>query len=94
VFINQNRDGSSKFASGHDFRRSFGSRWAPKVMPIVLKERMRHESIETPMAFYVGKNSNLTADALWRVQSVELGEMLSNIQSPEPVHELGGGQLN
>lgn len=91
VIVNQNRDGSSKYASAHDFRRSFGSRWASKVMPIVLKELMRHESIETTMAFYVNANSDSTADALWAVQSAEVGEMLSNIQIPEPMHELGAG---
>lgn len=91
VVVNKNRDGSAKYASAHDFRRSFGSRWASKVMPIVLKELMRHESIETTMAFYVNANSDSTADALWAVQSADVGEMLSSIQIPEPVHELGGG---
>jgi integrase len=91
VIVNKNRDGSIKYASAHDFRRSFGSRWAPKVMPIVLKELMRHESIETTMAFYVGANADQTADALWAVQSDEIGEMLSNIHCEEPMHELGAG---
>lgn len=40
VIVNQNRDGTPKFASAHDFRRAFGARWARKVMPIVLKELM------------------------------------------------------
>ncbi len=34
-------------------------------MPQVLKELMRHESIETTMKYYVGHNAQLTADALW-----------------------------
>jgi integrase len=54
-----------KFASAHDLRRSFGARWARRVMPQVLKELMRHESIETTMKYYVGHNAQLTADALW-----------------------------
>jgi integrase len=90
VVVNKNRDGTPKFASAHDFRRSFGSRWAHKVMPLVLKELMRHESIETTTAFYVGANTEATADALWAVQSDEIGEMLSNIQSLDPQYELGG----
>ena len=34
-----------KFASAHDLRRSFGERWAERVLPKVLMELMRHESI-------------------------------------------------
>jgi integrase len=54
-----------KFASAHDLRRSFGERWASRVMPQVLMELMRHESIETTLRFYVGKNAERTADVLW-----------------------------
>jgi integrase len=54
-----------KFASAHDLRRSFGERWALRVMPQVLMELMRHESIDTTMQFYVGRNAERTADALW-----------------------------
>ena len=59
------KTGKVKFASAHDLRRSFGERWARLVMPQVLKELMRHESIETTMKYYVGHNAQLTADALW-----------------------------
>ena len=45
------KTGKVKFASAHDFRRSFGERWAPRVMPQVLMELMRHESIETTLKF-------------------------------------------
>src|SRR5262245_59744978 len=38
---------AGKFASAHDLRRSFASRWSTKVMPAVLKEQMRHCSIKT-----------------------------------------------
>ncbi|WP_428303919.1 hypothetical protein [Lacipirellula sp.] len=36
-------------------------------MPTVLRELLRHESIETTMRFYVGQNAEATADELWRV---------------------------
>lgn len=52
-------------ASAHDLRRSFGFRWSRRVMPAVLKELMRHASIETTMTFYVGQNAEATADELW-----------------------------
>jgi integrase len=55
----------AKYASAHDLRRSFGERWASKVMPQVLMELMRHESIETTMKFYVGRNAQTTAAVLW-----------------------------
>lgn len=54
-----------KYASAHDLRRSFGERWASKVMPQVLRELMRHESIETTMRYYVGRNAQATAAVLW-----------------------------
>ena len=54
-----------KFASAHDLRRSFGERWAERVLPKVLMELMRHESIGTTMRFYVGQNAQRTADAAW-----------------------------
>ena len=35
------------------FRRRFGTRWAPLVTPQQLQQLMRHESIQTTMAYYV-----------------------------------------
>jgi integrase len=89
VVVGAKRDGSPKFASAHDFRRSFGSRLAQKVMPIILKELMRHESIETTMAYYVGQNADTTADTLWRVFPGEVGDMLSGVNGLESMHDLG-----
>ena len=54
-----------KYASCHDLRRSFGFRWSRRVMPPQLQELMRHESVETSMRFYVGRDAESTADALW-----------------------------
>ena len=34
-------------------------------MPVVLRELMRHESLETTMRYYVGVNAGATADELW-----------------------------
>lgn len=31
----------------------------------VLMDLMRHESIETTLKYYVGRNAETTADALW-----------------------------
>ncbi len=57
--------GKVRFASAHDLRRSFGERWASRIMPQVLMALMRHESIDTTMRYYVGRNANTTADTVW-----------------------------
>ncbi len=54
-----------KYASAHDLRRSFGSRWCVRVMPPVLQELMRHEDINTTLKYYVGQNAQRTANAVW-----------------------------
>ncbi len=51
VVVNQKL---SKFASAHDFRRAYGTRWASRVRPAILRELMRHQSIETTMRYYIG----------------------------------------
>ena len=57
--------------SAHGLRRSFGFRWSRRVMPAVLKELMRHASIDTTMTFYVGQNAEATADELWQCHERE-----------------------
>ncbi len=66
----------AKYASSHDLRRSFGERWAAKVMPQVLQEMMRHDDISTTMRFYVGQNAERAADAIWA--AFEKGNTLAN----------------
>lgn len=63
VVVDQSR-GQIKYASAHDFRRSFGNRWAmnPRITPQILMRLMRHERIETTMRYYVGKNALLVSD--------------------------------
>ena len=54
-----------KYVSAHDLRRSFGTRWSALVMPQILRDLMRHESIETTMKFYVGREAEQTADLVF-----------------------------
>jgi integrase len=75
------KTGKVKYASAHDLRRSFGERWAPRVMPQVLMELMRHESIETTLKYYVGRNAETTAAALYAAVS---GNTLGNIPDFQP----------
>ena len=63
-----------KFASAHDLRRAFAVRWAAKIKPTQLRELMRHASIQTTLAFYVGEDAEATADALWSSFGDTLGD--------------------
>jgi integrase len=54
-----------KFASAHDLRRSFGTRWAKRVMPAVLQRLMRHAEIATTMKYYVTMDADAVADEVW-----------------------------
>lgn len=79
VVVNSRADGERQYATAHDFRRAFGSRYAMKVMPIVLKELMRHSSIETTMSYYTGANADRIGDVLWGVEGAVLGDMLDSL---------------
>ena len=47
-------------------RASIGQRdWAARLMPAQLMELMRHETIETTLSYYVGRNAERTAAILW-----------------------------
>lgn len=54
----------NRYATAHDLRRSFGSRWAKRVMPAVLKDLMRHADISTTMAYYVDQSAEDVGDVL------------------------------
>ncbi|MEQ8846138.1 site-specific integrase [Botrimarina sp.] len=82
--------GKRKFASAHDLRRAFGARWSRKVMPTVLREMMRHSSLQTTMAYYVGDDANETAKALWAtVAEPELGNTQGNTRPESTPSESG-----
>jgi len=77
---------SVKYASAHDLRRAFGQRWAARVMPQILMQLMRHETIETTMRYYVGRDAQATADVLWEAhEEVERksGNILGNTRHSE-----------
>lgn len=67
-----------KYASAHDLRRSFGDRWAARVMPQVLMELMRHESIETTLRYYVGRNAQQTASVLYDAVKRGVGDTMGD----------------
>jgi len=63
VVVNKAED---QFATAHDLRRSFGTRWSSRVKPAVLQRLMRHADIKTTMAFYVFQEADDVAADLWR----------------------------
>jgi integrase len=82
------KTGKVKFASAHDLRRSFGNRWAKRVMPAVLQKLMRHESIETSMGYYVDLDADELAEDLYRAhekgQSGRAGTVSGTVDESEP----------
>jgi len=66
VVVNVAQDGKRKFASAHDLRRAFGTRWAPRMKPAVLQKYMRHESIQSVMSYYVDLDIDDAADEVYR----------------------------
>ena len=78
------KTGKVKYASAHDLRRSFGTRWARRVMPPVLMELMRHESIDTTLRFYVGRNAQATADILWEAHEKATGNDFGSAGQKQP----------
>ncbi len=61
----------------------FGERWSVDVMPQTLMELMRHESMETTLKFYVGRNAEKTADTLYKVAEAKLRTTLRSIPENE-----------
>ena len=62
-----------KYASAHDLRRSFGERWAMRIPAAALMELMRHESIQTTLRYYIGRNADRTSDVLWAAHNAAKG---------------------
>lgn len=61
----------NKFATAHDLRRSFGTRWSKQVKTAVLQQLMRHADIKTTMDYYVDQDADDVADDLWREFNID-----------------------
>ncbi|MFM8634807.1 MAG: hypothetical protein ACKOEX_08365, partial [Planctomycetia bacterium] len=81
-----------KTASAHDLRRAFGEYWATKLMPAQLMVLMRHESIETTMKFYVGRNAERTAAMLWTEDKRAMGVSSGEFAADFGIDEQGAAQ--
>ena len=56
----------SGHATAHDFRRSFGTRWAALVRPMTLKKIMRHKNIQTTLKYYLTLSAADAGQDLWQ----------------------------
>ena len=83
IKVAQNGD-RVKFASAHDLRRSFGERWSGRLLPQVLMEVMRHADIKTTLTYYVGKNAERTADAVYDAFAKQLAKEATKQATSEP----------
>ena len=54
-----------------------------RVMPHVLKELIRHESI---MKYCVGRNSESITETLWQTVNSETGNSFGNVSAPPATH--------
>lgn len=80
------KTGKVKYATAHDLRRSFGNRWAKRVPTPVLMRLMRHENIQTTMAYYVDLDATELAEELYTLQE-QSGSVSGAIRPSEPQNE-------
>ena len=57
-----------------------------RVMPHVLKELIRHESIEATMKYCVGRNSESITKTLRQTVNSETGNSFGNVSAPPATH--------
>lgn len=77
---------TGKPATAHDYRRSFGTRWARRVMPAILQKLMRHKQIQTTLGFYVTQTAEDMAADLWAAFEKLPGNTLGNTR-PETLEK-------
>ena len=78
-----------KWASAHDLRRSFCTRWAMRVMPAVLCRLVRHKSINTTLAFYIGQSADAISDTVWAAANLsdKPSDTRQKPESPTPARK-------
>lgn len=76
------KTGEDSYATAHDLRRAFGTRWAKLVKPLVLQKLMRHTKLETTMRFYANLDVDWTSEEVWNAKTDH-----STAQSAESVAE-------
>lgn len=76
-----------KCASAHDLRRSFATRWAPRVKPAVLQKMLRHKSIQTTMQFYADIDAQEIASEVWHHDADAANTLANMLPDVDPDEE-------
>ncbi|MGL4513843.1 MAG: tyrosine-type recombinase/integrase [Lacipirellulaceae bacterium] len=71
---------NGRHATAHDLRRSFATRWAPRLSPAVLREIMRHADIKTTLLYYALESAERTANEVWSHAVQPLGGVLGGAE--------------
>jgi integrase len=88
IIKTKDMDGTPVYASAHDLRRSFGFRWAKRVMPAILQRLMRHKNIKTTMTYYAVQGEDETADVVWEAYQARIANDSANgSQKPAEIAE-------
>ncbi len=73
------KTGKVKYASAHDLRRSFGTRWSRVVSASELQDMMRHADYHTTQSYYVDHQAADLARSIYRKAGVDLGTVLGTV---------------
>ncbi|HEX4069868.1 MAG TPA: site-specific integrase [Planctomycetaceae bacterium] len=88
IIKTKDMDGTPVYASAHDLRRSFGFRWAKRVMPAILQRLMRHKNIKTTMTYYAVQGEDETAAVVWDAYKAQVANEFANgSQKPAEIAE-------
>jgi len=81
--------------TSHDFRKTFGTRWALRIHPLRLKAVMRHKSLETTLKYYVSLDIDEVADEIWRDvhDNVHQARVPTRFLNPKDNNETGDSTL-
>jgi hypothetical protein len=86
--INSGRARLRTATTWEQFRLRYEDEVLPGLMPQVLMDLMRHESIETTQRYYIGRNANVTADAVWEAyKRAQEGTVFSTVGQRGPSRE-------
>ncbi|HUE15041.1 MAG TPA: site-specific integrase [Planctomycetaceae bacterium] len=78
IIKTKDMDGTPVYASAHDLRRSFGFRWAKRVMPAILQRLMRHSTIKTTLTYYAVQGEDETAGVVWDAYKAQIANDFAN----------------
>ncbi len=79
VVFTHPKTGKVKYASAHDLRRSFGTRWSKVVSASELQDMMRHADYHTTQAYYVDNKATDLARSIWRKAKANLGTVSGTV---------------